>query len=282
MSVTINGDTGIDKIQPGTVEASDIPDSTITGAKLADDTITHTKIADATIIADKLADAAVTDAKIAGMSSSKLTGALPAIDGSALTGLGGGGFSNMQVFTSPGTWTNPGSVSTVKVTVVGGGGGAKYNGYNPSNAGGTSSFGAFCSATGGAGAYYTPSQNYAEGGIGVGGNLNLHGGNASLAVQKGGDSSMGFGAVAANPGSYTATKNAAGFGGGGVARLITPAGSMHGGGGGTAIEYIDGASIPGPVAVTVGSAGTANMPAPLINPGLYIASAGDGIVIVEY
>ena len=255
---------------------------TASNAQIVAGAVGTTELATNAVTTDKITDANITDAKIASMSSSKLTGPLPAIDGSALTGLGGGGFSNMEVFTSPGTWTNPGSVSTVKVTVVGGGGGAKYNGYNPSNAGGTSSFGAFCSATGGAGAYYTPSQNYAEGGIGVGGNLNLHGGNASLTVQKGGDSSMGFGAVSANPGSYTATKNAAGFGGGGVARLITPAGGMHGGGGGTAIEYIDGASIPGPVAVTVGSAGTANMPAPLINPGYYIASAGDGIVIVEY
>ena len=43
-------------------------------------------------------------------------------DGSSLTGIAGG-FSNMEVFTSPGTWTNPGSVQKVKVTVVGGGGG---------------------------------------------------------------------------------------------------------------------------------------------------------------
>jgi hypothetical protein len=28
----------------------------------------------------------------------------------------------MQVFTSPGTWTNPGNITKVKVTVVGGGG----------------------------------------------------------------------------------------------------------------------------------------------------------------
>lgn len=34
MATNINGDTDIDKIQPGTVEAADIPDSTITGAKL--------------------------------------------------------------------------------------------------------------------------------------------------------------------------------------------------------------------------------------------------------
>ena len=43
--------------------------------------------ADNTISTAKLQSSAVTDAKIAGMSSSKLTGALPAIDGSALTGI---------------------------------------------------------------------------------------------------------------------------------------------------------------------------------------------------
>jgi len=37
-----------------------------------------------------IGDGQVTDAKIDGMSSSKLSGALPAIDGSALTGVGGG------------------------------------------------------------------------------------------------------------------------------------------------------------------------------------------------
>ena len=39
------------------------------------------------------ADGSITDAKIAGMSSSKLSGALPAIDGSALTGISAGNYS---------------------------------------------------------------------------------------------------------------------------------------------------------------------------------------------
>ena len=54
----------------GTVESSVIP-------------------ADGTISSAKIVSGAITDAKIAGMSSSKLTGALPALDGSALTGAGG-------------------------------------------------------------------------------------------------------------------------------------------------------------------------------------------------
>ena len=44
-----------------------------------------------TIQSSQIASSAVTDAKISGMSASKLTGALPAIDGSALTGITGSG-----------------------------------------------------------------------------------------------------------------------------------------------------------------------------------------------
>lgn len=42
---------------------------------------------DGSVNTSQLANSAVTDAKIVGMSSSKLTGALPALDGSALTGI---------------------------------------------------------------------------------------------------------------------------------------------------------------------------------------------------
>jgi hypothetical protein len=55
------------------------------------------------------------------------------------TSLPSGGFSNIEVFTSSGTWTNPGNVSKVKVTVQGGGGGA--GGDGPSFGGGTGSGG---------------------------------------------------------------------------------------------------------------------------------------------
>lgn len=64
--------TGLDMYvvhQAGTLESSVVP-------------------ADGTISSAKIVSGAVTDAKIAGMSSSKLTGALPALDGSALTGAG--------------------------------------------------------------------------------------------------------------------------------------------------------------------------------------------------
>jgi hypothetical protein len=57
MAVTIDGTTGVSLIQDGVVQTAD------------------------------LANSAVTDAKIAAMAASKLTGALPALDGSALTGI---------------------------------------------------------------------------------------------------------------------------------------------------------------------------------------------------
>jgi len=52
-----------------------------------DGSVNTSQLANSAVTTAKIASSAVTDAKIAGMSSSKLTGALPALDGSALTGL---------------------------------------------------------------------------------------------------------------------------------------------------------------------------------------------------
>lgn len=91
---------------------------------------------------------------------------------------GGGGVYQAQIFTTPGTWTKPATATSVKVMVVGGGGGSAPGngcggtggiatayvsslsgpvavtigtGGNSASPGGTSSFGAFVSATGGSG-----------------------------------------------------------------------------------------------------------------------------------
>jgi len=75
------------KLANNSVTTDKITDANVTTAKVADDNITTAKIADSNVTTAKVADDAITNAKINGMASSKLTGALPALDGSNLTGL---------------------------------------------------------------------------------------------------------------------------------------------------------------------------------------------------
>ena len=65
----------------------------------------------------------------------------------------GGGAIQTQLFTSPGTWTKPSTVTQVRVTVIAGGSGAGLNGNAsyPGGTGGSSSFGSLISATGASG-----------------------------------------------------------------------------------------------------------------------------------
>jgi hypothetical protein len=138
----------------------------------------------------------------------------------------------IQVFTSSGTFTAP-FTGDFKVTVVGGGGsggsgsptttgggsggasikivtltksdavtvtvgasGGSVVANNTGNAGGTSSFGAFCSATGGIGGNFATSQVYTNGGaggIGIGGDINLVGNQADF-VQGNTGTANGYGA----------------------------------------------------------------------------------------
>ena len=81
-------------------------------------------IRDDAIHSSKIQQGAV-NSRISSIQASKLVGALPAIDGSALTGIeAGGNPPTMTVFTSSGTWTKPAGCQKIKVTVVGGGGGS--------------------------------------------------------------------------------------------------------------------------------------------------------------
>ena len=128
-----------------------------------------------------------------------------------VTGSGGtSGFRSMQVWTSNGTWNRPSGVKSIKVQVVGaGGGGSGYcesagaggtaervidvtntssvsvtvgnpgGGSNYSGCGGnggSSSFGGWCSASGGYGANCRQQHAGGIGGNGSGGNLNVYGG----------------------------------------------------------------------------------------------------------
>jgi hypothetical protein len=79
---------------------------------------------------------------------------------------GAGGFSER--------WIDATGISTVSVTIGGGGEGFMYYGYSPS--GGTTSFGSFCSASGGNGANNNQDHTGGQGGNGSGGELNFQGG----------------------------------------------------------------------------------------------------------
>jgi hypothetical protein len=202
-----------------------------------------------------------------------------------------GGDYIARTYTSPATWSKPAGLKAVKVTVVGGGGGARGNPTPASTApaGGTSSFGPFCSATGGlGGAVSVPSCTVGNvngtGGVGSGGDLNLRGG-AGLAVTAltttGPTPAMGAMALggasifggAGTPPAYGGLAGSIGTGG------STAANAGSGGAGGAAIEYLDAPAIPGPVSVTVGAGGAASpMPAPTAQN---LSGGVGGVVIVE-
>jgi len=125
----------------------------------------------------------------------------------------GGKLISVQSFTSSGTWTKPANCNTIVVQMVGGGGGAAYHQesgggggfteklinvsgvstvpvtiggggsrvgyYAAAGDGGTSSFGSYCSASGGYGANRNYSHSGGHGGIGSGGDINLYGGSGT-------------------------------------------------------------------------------------------------------
>lgn len=136
----------------------------------------------------------------------------------------------IQVLTATGTWTKPADCRKVKVTVVGGGGGGggnyggggggsgasiKYidvtaissvsvtvgSGGGSETTGGTSSFGAYCSATGGGAG--VNAGNGGTAGTGTGGDINIRGNAGDRAVSSGfcgggGSSFLGGGGGANN------------------------------------------------------------------------------------
>lgn len=199
-----------------------------------------------------------------------------------------------QVFTASGTFTVPTGVTAVRVTVVGGGGGGAHN--TAGGSGGTSSFGAYVSATGGAGGAMTTS--WTSGGTGSGGQFNLtggYGGPAAGGAAGGangysfyGDSSGQLALAGQGPfghgGSQNPTsgmvgtqpavaQNPSGYGSGGGTFIFYAAGA----GGGMSVGYVTGLTPGGSVAVTVGAGGSAGQ-------GMTAAYGGGtaGIVIVEW
>jgi hypothetical protein len=157
---------------------------------------------------------------------------------------GGGGMEG-SVFTSPGTWTKDSGLKAVKVTVIGAGGNAADSTQNEpggsggggggaiefiqvpsipgpvsvtvgSAPGGTSSFGAFCSATGGGNGTVGPAEIGGTGGSGSGGSFNSDGSTGEPGV-RGGGSAFGYGPtnLKIRNNNPNAGANGQGFGSGG-------------------------------------------------------------------
>jgi hypothetical protein len=114
----------------------------------------------------------------------------------------------IEFFYNSGTFTVPAGVTTVRARVWGGGG--------ASNTGGTSSFGAHCSATGGLGTTFVAPIS---GGSGSGGDVNFTGGQGS-------NTSAGSGGAASllGNGGSTSGGSAASGGGGSSGAASTPGG----------------------------------------------------------
>jgi hypothetical protein len=197
------------------------------------------------------------------------------------------GYATMQVFNTSGTFVVPNGVTSVHVTAIGGGGAAGYHSSMPGagggaggrasgivgglvagqaiavtvgaggpapaapangNAGGSSSFGTYLSATGGGGGQGGTTVQFAmaggTGGAGVGGQVNIGGsmGSDSIVVAcRGGDGGgPGNGRAASGPLSGL---SATGYGGGGGGGGTTTTGTLAGypGGAGAAglviVEY---------------------------------------------
>lgn len=208
------------KIVDGAVDTENIAADAITAALIDDLAVGTAALAAGAVTSAKIANDAVgaTQLNVTGSGSS---GELLSSDGDGSFSFippAAGGFSNMEVFTSTGTWTNPGSITKVKVTVIGGGGqGGGPTAPSPSGspgslsgggggggtaievitiptspvpvtvgaggpgAGGTSSFDTYCSATGGSqGSTTTPGGGPGGGGgVGSGGSLNIGGADGS-------------------------------------------------------------------------------------------------------
>ena len=175
-------------------------------------------------------------------------------DGSGLTGIappvsytGARG----QVFTATGNFTVPDGITAIKVRGCGGGGGGAS--VSSSN-GGTTSFGSYCSATGG-----SSGPGGGTGGVATGGDINLNSGDRT-------SSSPGLCGGSGMFGGASSVAPSKGYGNGGYYS------GSHGGGGGYFEKYITGLTPGDVIAVTVGAGGSA--------AGNYQGSPG--LVVVEW
>ena len=241
-----------------------------------------------------------TGAPLGTLSSSLLSGALPAIDGSALTG--GGGLQSHQVFTSSGTWTKPAGITKIRVFVTGGGGsGAGTDGVNgagqqAAGAGGAGAtaiklidVSAISSVVLTVGAYGTRGSNTGGSG-GAGGTSSFDtycsatggGGAIGLSTRV---NAVGGGAVG---GTATGGDLNLGGGGGGAGGLSTlgiaggAGGASYWGGGGAGARRIDGTvgAVDGGSATAYGSGGGGSVDSNT-NAGRFGGYGKAGIIYIE-
>lgn len=218
---------------------------------------------------------AITGAAVCNVYTSSTTWNKPSgLVGIKVTVVGGGGGSSGIGSTPSGTYMNGGAGAgggtaieyipaaslspTVSVTVGSGGSAGGTTSPQAGGTGGTSSFGAFCSATGGAGGGIAaptsaPSQTYAGspilGGVGSGGAVNIQGGGGSGA-------SVGMGCV---PGGASI------FGSGGASVVSSPGNPQNG---------------TSPPANSYG-AGAGNVAQYVSNPVKAGGAGASGVVVVE-
>lgn len=199
-----------------------------------------------------------------------------------------GGFSAMSVITSSGTFTIPSGKTTLKVTVVGAGGGGGGPGGVPGSTGGTTSIASgtqsisTIQASGGGGGGGNNTYYCGDSGVGSGGDLNFYGtpGSSSSATtyigpSHGGSSFFGGG----GPGNNYQGVAGRAYGGGGAGYMINQYTALAGGGGGggTAIKYLTSMTPGSTLTITIGNGGNGG------NGGSGIGGNGfQGVVVIEY
>lgn len=227
-----------DGIIDGTIAAAEFANSSINAGQIATGNVTAGKLATNAVDNTSGTTTGVLPISKGGLNVSSFGGAYLALnsDGSNLS-YRQHGIQGMQVFTGSGTWNRPSNVryikvqvqagagggsghgegggaggyaerfldvtgiSSVSVTVGGGGSGTYYAGAG--NDGGTSSFGPYVSAGGGHGANRQNQHSGGVSGAGSGGNLNLHMGGGfshhAYSAQSCADTFFGGGAPSSHP-----------------------------------------------------------------------------------
>ena len=194
-----------------TISNANLADTTVDTGTLANNSVTASKFATNAVDVGSNVVTGTLPIANGGLGTTSFSGANQAItsNGTSLT-TSPHGIYGMQIWTSSGTWTRPSNVRYIKVQVQASGGGASGHGESGGsggyserilnvtgissvsisisgegsgtyysgaggNAGGTS-FGNYCSASGGYGANRNNQHSGGLGGVGSGGNLNMYGG----------------------------------------------------------------------------------------------------------